>query len=465
MAHSQESAGYRAEDEDGWDDEEWEEEEPVSEQRQRVESAMELAEKDASRGVPVLVGMLTDWDLDEDGTHELRAEVLGHLMHMGRSAAGAATWVVGEAGTAYELHVVLQYASCPPYREPPVMTPQERRRWNGEVMEHIVAAKGLAEQVRWAAISEYLDLTGYPGYRALATLAPDIDVLAAVSGGADAPEHLLHTLSTYVAQDSGRPLALRVDIVERLWDDSPLGAGGALAGVLRDCSVSGTALRTLLHTLARCEEETLEELVEHLRQDEYERTSRRFLAATLDSLDAAHRLHRLSRIGEHLHMWVRETVQAEWGGADSHDVCLDSEDIGILTDLAARYHELRDDVADPSSSHLVVKDQLALDFNTEVFPPRWHTLTLGRAPGIALWVESDVRAVVCVRPTSVPGTRSWRFGVEDTGRGEVITFRGRLVDTGDGRCAVDFPADLMERPEWAHLLLQGVKALSEQEAA
>ncbi|MFB9536228.1 hypothetical protein ACFFSZ_08495 [Streptomyces violaceus] len=332
-------------------------------------------------------------------------------------------------------------------------------------MEHIVAAKGLAEQVRWAAISEYLDLTGYPGYRALATLAPDIDVLAAVSGGADAPEHLLHTLSTYVAQDSGRPLALRVDIVERLWDDSPLGAGGALAGVLRDCSVSGTALRTLLHTLARCEEETLEELVEHLRQDEYERTSRRFLAATLDSLDAAHRLHRLSRIGEHLHMWVRETVQAEWGGADSHDVCLDSEDIGILTDLAARYHELRDDVADPSSSHLVVKDQLALDFNTEVFPPRWHTLTLGRAPGIALWVESDVRAVVCVRPTSVPGTRSWRFGVEDTGRGEVITFRGRLVDTGDGRCAVDFPADLMERPEWAHLLLQGVKALSEQEAA
>ncbi|MFF7039138.1 hypothetical protein ACIP4T_11930 [Streptomyces massasporeus] len=37
---------------------------------------------------------------------------------MGRSAAGAATWVVGEAGTAYELHLVLQYASCPPYREP-----------------------------------------------------------------------------------------------------------------------------------------------------------------------------------------------------------------------------------------------------------------------------------------------------------------------------------------------------------
>ncbi|MFI5674344.1 hypothetical protein [Streptomyces cellulosae] len=464
MAHSQESAGYHAEEGNGWDDENWEAEEPLSEQRQRVESAVELAEKDASRGVPVLVGMLTDWDLDEDGTHELRAEVLGHLMHMGRSAAGAATWVVGEAGTAYELHIVLQYASCPPYREPPVMTPQERRRWNGEVMEHIVAAKGLAEQVRWAAISEYLDLTGYAGYRALATLAPDIDVQAAVSGGADAPEHLLHTLATYVAQDSGHPLGLRINIVEQLWEDSPLGAGGALAGVLRDCSVSSTALGTLLHTLSRCEEETLEELVEHVRQDEYERTSRRFLAATLDSLDAAHRLHRMGRIGEHLHMWVRETVQAEWGGANSHDVCVDDEDMATLTDLAARYHELRDDMADPSSSHLVVKDQPALDIGTELFPPRWHTLTMGRAPGIALWAESDVRAVVCVRPTSVPGTRSWRFGVEDTGRDEVITFRGRLVDTDDSRCAVDFPADLMERPEWAHLLLQGVKALSEHGA-
>jgi hypothetical protein len=46
----------------------------------------------------------------------------------------------------------------------------------------------------------------------------------------------------------------------------------------------------------------------------------------------------------------------------------------------------------------------------------------------------------------------------------VITFRGRLVDTGHDRCAVDFPADLMARPERAHLLLQGMKALSEHGA-
>lgn len=55
---------------DGWEDEadeEWDEERPDNfRERQRVARATALAEKEPDKGVPMLLGMLTDTDLDEN---------------------------------------------------------------------------------------------------------------------------------------------------------------------------------------------------------------------------------------------------------------------------------------------------------------------------------------------------------------------------------------------------------------
>ncbi|MFE1882330.1 hypothetical protein [Streptomyces diastatochromogenes] len=461
MTSSPESAEHHADEENGWDDEEWEEDEPISEQRQRVDAAIELVEKNSSQGVPVLIGMLTDWDLDEDGSHELRAEVMSHLMHMEGAPAGAANWVLAEGGTAYELDIVLGYASYPPYKEGPVLTPQERRQRSIEVLELVVAAQGLAENVRWAAISEYLNLAGYTGYLSLTTLAPDIDVRAAASGYSSVPDELLSGLSTYVAQDSTHPMHLRIDIVERLWDDDPLGAGTAVAGVLRDVTTEGPELGTLLRALFQSDERRFHELMAELGENEDLRSARRFVSATLDSLDTADRLHPAGRIGRQLHAWVRGAVAERWGSRrdGSQSAYLDDDEVAFLTDLASRYHELRGDIAEPSGEPAVC-DQLALPFEAELLPPEWRIFDMGPVPDFAVWQDGGVRAVVRVKPTPVPNTQSWQFAVADTRGHELSVFAGELCEREDNRFTVDFPVGLLDRSEWAHLLLQGLNSLS-----
>ncbi|MFG1876156.1 hypothetical protein ACGFIV_15095 [Sphaerisporangium sp. NPDC049003] len=44
-------------------------------------------------------------------------------------------------------------------------------------------------------------------------------------------------------------------------------------------------------------------------------------------------------------------------------------------------------------------------------------------------------------------------------------FSGDLVDGDDGRSSFDFPSGLLDRTEWAHLLLRGLKTLSDGDGA
>ncbi|MFI8502798.1 hypothetical protein ACIGFK_30470 [Streptomyces sp. NPDC085524] len=442
---------------DDWDDdeEEWDEDRPENfEDRQQVAHALALAEKEPEKGVPVLIGMLTDTDLDENGDFELRSDAMACLCSMGGAAERAALWVVEYAHPIYDLTAVFMSSGITSGTGAKDRTPDQIRKEEADSLAFLAAAKELDENLRWRAIDEYLGTTGFSGYRRLGQIAPDIDIARAVHGYGWAGGQFASSLRNLVAQDDSKPMDLRIEAVGLLWNDSPSTAAGGLASVMDGLPLGGRSPGDLLHALNRMTEEEVEALLGGLEGDEFRRAGSRFLASTLDALNAVHEIHPLGDIGEVLHSWTREAV-VRWGQEAEANSCLDASDKVALTLLAGRYAEVRS--VDFSNKWADQGEFFQESFFTVA--DRWNEFAVGDAYRLAFYSSSDVRCVLRVEPTANPGVRGWHLAVEERDPGGLERFAGEITERAE-RSSVDLPDQLMARADWVRLLFEGISELS-----
>ncbi|WP_274916619.1 hypothetical protein [Streptomyces sp. WZ-12] len=436
------------------EDEEWEEDVPENiEDRRRVARAIRLAEKNPERWVPVLLGMLTETDLDECGDFELRTDVMTCLRYLGGAAERAVMWVAEAAQPAYELHGVFYNSDGPHSGTRAAMTEDEHRKVTIQAFAHLVAATELDEYLRRRAIDEYLRLAGEPGYHQLGSIAPDINVETFVHGDGYGGDEDLRVLRDFVAQDPFRPMNLRIDIVDTLWDDSPREAAYALAAVMEELPLEGGPER-LLRLLSTLDKVKVDALLSDAEMDEELRGHSRFCTAVREALDATHVLHPLGRIGDVLHTWVCDATTVHWGGDSPTGGHLEPADKTAMIDIAAQYERWRsEDLVDDWSAHSHRQGAL---FESD---DRWHRFTVAGTHQFLYLDRHDVRCALYLSPplgTSL-GSR-WRMALEDRGSCTVARFEGAVTNQLAGS-SVGFPDDLLRRPDWAGLLLKGLAEL------
>ncbi|MFD3721536.1 hypothetical protein [Streptomyces sp. NPDC058674] len=440
----------------GWDEdeEEWDEERPENfEDRQQVARAIALAEKEPGKGVPRLLGMLTDTDLDENGDFELRSDAMAHLRGMGGPAEQAAMWVVEYAHTVYDLTAIYMNsgsASAPPDRD---RSPEERRKETISSLAFLTSARELDENLRWRAIDGYLAATGTSGYRQLSEIAPDISLDRAVYGYGCGDDQFTGNLRNLIAQDGDQPLALRIKAIELLWEDSPGAAAGGLASVLEALPMGDRSPVDLVHALSGMTREEIEILLDGLEGDEFSRADSRFHSSVLDALDAAHEMCPSGSLGEVFHTWTREAV-VRWGRGAEPKGRLDASEKVALTRLAARYAQVRsvtftDGCAAQADLFQGISDGDDI----------WEEFTVGDACRMALHASPDVRCVLRVVPTARPGVRAWQLAVEERDPHGLEVFTGEITELGE-RSSVDLPDRLMAQADRVRLLFEGIAELS-----
>ncbi|MFJ3831705.1 hypothetical protein ACIPWI_27595 [Streptomyces sp. NPDC090046] len=442
---------------EGWDDDEedWYEERPENfEDRQRVAQAIAVAEKEPGKGVPLLLGILTDTDLDENGDFELRSDALAHLCTMGGAAERAAMWVVERAQSVYDLAAIYMLSRNPSGAGDKDCTPEQLRSEEADSLAFLTAAKELDENLRWQAIDEYLGATGISGYRRLGEIAPDIDIEQAVHGYGWGDDQFASSLRNLVAQDGSKPMALRIEAVELLWDDSPSTASGGLASVMKDLPLGSHSPGDLLHALSRMTEEEVETFLGVRDGEEFRRAGRRFHTSVLEALNAVHEIHPLGSVGEVLHAWTYEAV-VRWGAGAAANGCLDASDKVALTLLAGRYAEVRSvDFTDEWTASSEVLQESCVSV-----ADGWNEFAVGDVYRLAFHSSPEVRCVLRVEPTVNPGVRDWQLAVEQRDPGGLECFAGEITERGQ-RSSIDLPDQLTARAAWVGLLFAGISELS-----
>lgn len=443
---------------DGWDEdeeEEWDEERPENfGDRLQVAQAIALAEREPDKGVPRLLGMLTDTDLDENENFELRSDAMAHLCGMGGPAEQAAVWVVEFAHTVYDLTAIYMNSGCASAPRDRGLTPEERRKETISSLAFLASAKELDENLRWRAIDGYLGATGTTGYRQLSKIAPDISLERAVHGYGCGDDQFAVNLRNLIAQDGDQPLALRIKAIELLWEDSPGAASGGLASVLEALPMGNWSPVDLVHALSGMTGEELGTLVGGREGDEFSRADSRFHTSVLDALDASHELYPSGSLGEVLHTWTREAI-IRWGRGAEPKGRLDVSEKVALTRLAARYAQVRSGTfTDGWAAQAVLLQETFSDVGDS-----WEEFSVGDAYRMALHASPHVRCVLRVEPTARPGVRAWQLAVEDRDPHGLEVFTGEITELGD-RSSVDLPDQLMAQPERVRLLFGGIAELS-----
>lgn len=362
-------------------------------------------------------------------------------------------WVVEYAHGVYDLTAIYMSSGCAPASREKDRTAEQLREEAAGSLGFLTAAKELDENLRWRAIDGYLGATGVTGYRKLPGIAPDID--RAVYGYGCGDDLFATNLRVLVARDRSKPLALRIEAVKFLWDDSPHAASGGLASVMEDLPLGGRSPADLLQALSRMTEEEAEVLLDALDRDEFSRAASRFHASVLDALDAVHEIHPLGSIGEVFHAWAREVVVRR-GEEAAAKGCLDAPDKVALTLLAGQYAKVRStDFTDEWASSQA-------GFFQEPFftvPARWDEFFVGDTYRLAFHSSPDVRCVLRVEPTANPGVRAWQLAVEERNPRGLERFAGEIAERRE-RSSVDLPDELMARADWVGLLFEGISELS-----
>ncbi|MFE9533520.1 hypothetical protein [Streptomyces sp. NPDC006691] len=180
----------------------------------------------------------------------------------------------------------------------------------------------------------------------------------------------------------------------------------------------------------------------------------RFRTAVLDALDATHMLHPLGGVGDALHNWVRESMADHWGEYGPTGGYPEPSDRTAMINLAARYESWRaEGLADNWSLH--PHHQAALFDSGEP----WHRFTVDQAHHSLSLDRGDVRCVLSMCPCEGSSANSrWRLAVEERESRAVACFEGTITDRIAGS-SVEFPDDLIRRPDWSGLLLQGLAEL------
>ncbi|WP_055585791.1 hypothetical protein [Peterkaempfera griseoplana] len=218
------------------DDERWADDE-------KARAALAEARCSPQQGVPRLLGMLTNTDLDgptEYGTDlSRRQQILEWLLRQRGDVAGAATWVCLTAQSMYELQVI--YSSVDHPRELKLGEQDTRGRTKPDDWEPalrlLVSAQGLDEYLRMEAVGSLLQ--GGATLQDIEQIAPDLGLEAMFGGWPGVSDSTIELIEEDIARDGSRPWSARLSALEHLQDENSPLADSAAVTIIKDLPPDG----------------------------------------------------------------------------------------------------------------------------------------------------------------------------------------------------------------------------------
>ncbi|SNT20042.1 hypothetical protein [Actinacidiphila glaucinigra] len=421
------SESEHAVEEPDWDEYEYDDGRWVDDD-EKVRTALEEARRSPQQGVPRLLGMLTDTDLDgwrEYGTDlSRRQQILDWLLQQRGDVAAAATWVCLNAQSMYELQVIYLSADHPREQKPGEQDSHGRTKpydW-APALRLLVSAQDLDEDLRMEAVGSLLQ--GEATLKDVQRIAPDLDLEAMVGGWPGVSDSTIELIQVDIAGDGSRPWSARLSALEHLREENPLLADSAAVAMIKDLPADGIRPSELALLATRVRTDLLRSIAEADDADAFWHREQAF-DVTMLTLDAAARQTPHGLPGHWVHEEVREAVRERWGPNGLTDGRLDDEDLIDLNSLVHRYLAYRRDLAASLLDDMALFERSAVTWS--VFPMAFGVV-------VAHVGDDDEWLAIrtCPNPTTEPSVK-WKMSLYASGTGLVAQQSGIDALTAIGR--------------------------------